>query len=224
MARFLRRSRRRYGLSYGGARRRSMGRTYRSNRATVIQRVNRAEVKQTQQTHSFPTLSASAWTLTQMALPAQGVTSLLREGTVIKALNTVLRFQGSSTNVIPVVSFRVVIFLWKQGYVSPSPGDVVDSSLVNPISAPYNQLNARNYVILHDKVYSRHAVATGNAATFQSGIIHGRVARRLNQIITFNGTADNDGDVMPYIMMCTDSLGAGFVSVSANSTTKFIDL
>jgi len=225
--RTVRRFRRTPRQTFGRARRTNAGRAFRSTRATVPLLLPRAEVKQVSKYASISSANIVSGVpyQTQMTLPAQGTTSITREGNVIKTINYKLDLSFTNLGATPSYNMRVIVFEWLQGYVSPSYSEILDNSAGGDyIMAPYNQLAARNFRILYDKVYFTKSPTIGNAATFSPQTVVHNAIIRCPRIVTFNGTASNDGDHMCYLLLMPDGLSSAGVSATYTIACKFIDV
>lgn len=202
------------------ARARTMGRkkNYPAQRPSIPLYRPRTEVK----TLTYNTF-VSGTTLTTGEIQsvtdvAQGTASEQREGNVIKLLD--IKFNGtislpSGTNAS--ARCRLIVFKWKQGYVSPAVAGILSSATID---APYNQLEARNYSIMYDRYYDL-VPRSGIVGAYGADVKSVAFRRSCGMTQTFTNTSGNSADSGIWVIVITD-----VTSVVANLAcqTRWIDV
>lgn len=220
--RVLRRVRGRRPLSFRRARRFKSGLTYRANRATIATPYPRAEVKQKFENATlFADLTGVLHALNWVG---KGAGASQREGNCVRSISLSLRMELTSSTLTnqAALNFRLILFKWLQGYYSPSVTAILEPAAGSPIRAPFVQANARNYRVLHDRIYNVRNNPIGNSGTFALVDKEVTIRKALSDIITFNADGETACDGTYYLLAVTDDAAGGTVNII--HSYRFIDL
>lgn len=225
MARYVRRGRRRYGgrLSFSKARSvPSYRRSVPANRVSVVQRFPRAQIKQNvvSVTQTSVALGGAINPITNIA---HGTAEDDREGSVVKLLSFHIRGQvfrdiDSKNPVNAPLFVRIVVFKWLQNYSSPSPTTIFTSSPY--YSAPFNQLEQKNFQVLYDELFTLSPTTfDGTDYTFPARTFS--IRKVLNTMISYNGPAATNGDTSYFVCVLPSDVSN---HTTMRIATRFIDL
>jgi len=145
--------------------------SYRANKASIIQRTPRVEVKAFYSTSTGAT--AATGTLVELGTIAKGTGLDQREGSVLKALALNWKCQVTPSTANSLASdYRITIFEWTQGYVSPSPFTIFEPTGSKPSMYQFSQDNIRNYRVIYDRSFTPFISGVGIPGATPAGIYY----------------------------------------------------
>lgn len=167
-------------------------------------------------------LGAGTANFQMLACPAPGVASNQRDGRAIQVRGYQSRLIYSPGTSSTNNNVRMIYFLWKEAYTTPTLSDILNvSGGTDGMIGTYNVNKAALYTILSDDTYNNNPLTQsvgGSSYVSNTGVFLKNQSVKFNQ--TFNDASSTPNDIAIYVLVVSQSTA----TMSGDIAVSYIDI